>query len=104
MRPFVFAFVIAAFTLGCPQEPRERPDVVCADACVKRIVGCTPKECERGCAFVIDRLVEHEQDTVLSCVERGAACADANWAECAAKVGPHVDGGPETPPEVPPVY
>lgn len=104
MRAALVFVVVAAFTLGCPQEPRERPDVVCADACVKRIVGCTEKECARGCAFVIDRLVEHEQETVLACVERARACSDTTWAECGAKVGPHADGGPDVPPDVPPAY
>jgi len=84
---------------GCPQEPRDRPDVACADVCKKRIVGCTPHECERGCAFVMDRLVEHQRDTILHCVEMSApACGDKQWADCAVRVGVHEDGGPDVPP------
>ena len=95
------AAVVAVAALGlfvaCPMEPRDRPDVRCADACKKRVVGCTSHQCERGCAFVLDRLVEHEQETVLACVERASQCEDADWASCAARVGPHEDGGPGVP-------
>ncbi len=90
---FLFALGLA----GCP-EPRERPDVACSDVCKKRIVGCNEHQCERGCAFVLDRLVEHEQETVLHCVETSQGCDDKQWAECAVRVGEHADGGPEIPP------
>lgn len=93
-------FVSIVALAGCPMEPHDRPDVKCADACEKRIVGCTSHQCERGCAFVLDRLVEHEQDTVLACVEKGTKCDDPAWADCASKVGAHVDGGPPVPPDV----
>lgn len=89
---------------GCPMEPRERPDVACADVCKKRIVGCSEHECDRGCAFVLDRLVEHEQETVLSCIERSKKCTDGEWAECAAHVGAHIDGGPGVPEPLPTEY
>jgi len=92
---FVASVVILA---GCPQEPRERPDVVCADACEQRVKGCTEHECERGCAFVLDRLVEHEQDTVLKCIGEAHRCGDPEWADCASRVGAHADGGPGVPP------
>jgi hypothetical protein len=91
----------ALFLVACPQEPRERPDVVCADACEKKIVGCSEQECTRGCAFVLDRLVEHQQDAVLGCMERSKTCGDVDWAECAVKIGPHADGGPDVPPPLP---
>lgn len=94
----------AAFALGCPQEPRERPDVACSDACAKRISKCTEHDCERGCAFVLDRLVEHQQDPVLECVEHASTCGDTSWAECGARIGAHSDGGPGVPPSVPPAY
>ena len=97
-------FVVTALGVlgGCPQEPRERPDVVCADACKKRVVGCNAHECERGCAFVLDRLVEHEQATVLGCMERAQSCTDSQWADCATRVGPHIDGGPSVPAPIEP--
>jgi hypothetical protein len=96
----VVALVALAALAGCP-EAKDRPEVACAGACEKRVVGCTQHECERGCAFVLDRLVEHEQDTVLSCMEKAGKCADEQWAGCAARVGPHADGGPGPPPDVP---
>lgn len=102
---------VAAFTLlalfgvgalaGCPMGPRERPDVACAAACEQRVIGCTSHECERGCAFVLDRLVEHEEDSVLHCVASAGKCADEQWATCAAQVGVHADGGPGVPPPLP---
>jgi hypothetical protein len=95
------AAVAVAALAGCP-EPRDRPDVRCADACQKRIVGCSEHQCQRGCAFVLDRLVEHEQDTVLSCVAKAKKCEDEQWAGCAARVGAHADGGPPAPTDLPP--
>ena len=95
-----FALLVATLT-ACPGEPRERPDVACSDVCKKRMLTCSSHDCERGCAFVIDRLVEHEQEPVLHCVEMSQGCADKQWAECAVRVGVHADGGPDTPPSVP---
>jgi hypothetical protein len=94
----VVSFLALVALAGCPTEPRERPDAACSDVCKKRIVGCTPHECERGCAFVIDRLVEHEQEAVLHCVETSQSCKDPEWANCAVRVGVHADGGPGVPP------
>jgi hypothetical protein len=95
----LFAGAVALVVLaGCPKEPRERPDVRCADACKQRVTRCTEHECERGCAFVLDRLVEHEQEPVLACIASASHCADADWADCAAHIGAHADGGPAVPP------
>jgi len=99
MRALPFALLL--LLCACPVEPRERPDVICADACKRRITGCSVHACERGCAFVLDRLVEHEQDTVLGCMARAKDCEDPSWADCAAKVGVHADGGPDVPPHIP---
>jgi hypothetical protein len=87
-----------AVLIGCPEEPRERPDVKCSDACKARITSCTEHDCERGCAFILDRLVEHEQDVVLKCMTEAPHCADLDWADCASRVGAHADGGPGVPP------
>lgn len=77
------------------------PEVTCAEQCEKvASKRCSPKECARGCAFVLDRLVEHEGAAVLACVSGGTGpCGDATWADCAARV-PYPDGGPAGPPPV----
>lgn len=95
-------FVVLLVLCACPMEPRERPDVACAEACKKRIVGCSSHACERGCAFVLDRLVENEQDTVLKCMTDSKACEDPDWAACAVRVGVYADGGPGPPPHIDP--
>jgi hypothetical protein len=94
-------FVLASALAGCPGEARERPDVACSDVCKKRILGCSPHECERGCAFVIDRLVEHQQEPVLHCMEMTPGCGDKQWADCAVHIGVHADGGPDVPAPLP---
>jgi hypothetical protein len=51
---------------------------------------------------VIDRLVERQGEPVLACVAASTgACDDRTWARCAARVGPHADGGPPPPAEAP---
>jgi hypothetical protein len=90
-------FVVAMLLVGCPMEPRERPDVACADACKKRVPACNEHQCDRGCAFILDRLVEREQDTVLQCMGVSHGCNDPEWANCAVRVGAHADGGPPPP-------
>jgi hypothetical protein len=101
LAPSFFALSIAFALAGCPGEPTERPDVACSDVCKKRILGCSPHECERGCAFVIDRLVEHQQEPVLHCMEMSQGCADKQWADCAVHIGVHADGGPDVPSPLP---
>lgn len=102
MRTWLVSVLLVALAAlaGCP-APRDCPDVRCAEACEKRMIGCTQHECERGCAFVLDRLVEHEQEPVLSCIVKAGKCADEQWASCAARVGPHADGGPPAPADLP---
>lgn len=99
LRLFVSLLSLTAVLAACP-EPRNRPEVRCADACsVQAKDRCTEAECERGCLFVLDRLVEKEQSTVLGCISSGKGpCDDHAWADCAARVGPHADGGPPAPP------
>lgn len=107
----VLAFAMSA----CPAvPPAHAPMASCADACVVRAkVRCDRASCERGCAFVLDRVVEGEQLAIIDCVAkrtgsatpegvlrddwRDAACADREWADCAATVGVHADGGPPAP-------
>ncbi len=101
MRSIAFFIATLGVLAGCPQEPRERADVVCADACKARVKNCTEHECERGCAFVLDRLVEHQQDPVLACIGAASACGDQEWANCAVRIGVHADGGPGVPEPIP---
>jgi hypothetical protein len=113
--------------IGCraATTPRNEPEASCAAYCVKRAKGvCSEDACERGCALIIDRLVEREATTVVDCVasrsakldpefearasfetarmttgmKTGDRCGDAVWANCAARVGPYRDGGPPAPP------
>lgn len=100
--PFFFVLLTAALA-ACP-EPANRPEARCADACIVQAKDrCTEAECERGCLFVLDRLVEKEQRTVLACISSAkGACDDHAWADCAVRVGPHADGGPPAPPPPPP--
>jgi hypothetical protein len=82
------------------QGPQGRPEVQCKDACTARASNrCSESECERGCRFILDRLIEHEGSQVVSCIAAGkGACDDQAWAECAVRVGAHADGGPPPPP------
>ena len=98
MRGFLLTLSLAAVLAACP-EPPNRPEVRCADACtVQAQDRCSDTECERGCLFVLDRLVEKEQSTILGCIASGKGpCDDRAWAECAVRVGPHADGGPGVP-------
>ncbi len=99
MKPSIAMGALAALLLtACPQS-NDRPDVSCADECKVQVSSsCRPHDCERGCAFILDRLVEREQTTILSCMKTKATCDDPTWAECAVRVGPHADGGPGVPP------
>jgi hypothetical protein len=82
-----------------PAAPARGVEASCADACGSHAPGCGEVACARGCNLVIDRLVEHEGDAVVECVAKaGGSCDDRTWARCAARVGPHVDGGPPPPP------
>jgi hypothetical protein len=86
---------------GCQaMEPSNKPVDTCVRACKARASrSCTEGECMRGCEFILDRLVEKEGDNVVSCVARTPRrCTDVVWADCAARIGVHADGGPPAPP------
>jgi hypothetical protein len=69
------------------------------DCNAKASRSCSDAECVRGCEFILDRLVEKETKNVLACVARKPRrCTDVVWAECAAHIGAHADGGPPPPP------
>ena len=98
--------VAAAGVTACPPaSPAGGPhggsmEEGCTRACTRRAAShCSEDDCARGCRFVLDRLAEHEGDHVIDCVAaRAGACGDELFAECAARVGEHADGGPPAPP------
>ncbi len=96
----VFLVPLLAGAGACQAEsPPRGPEQTCAKACEARAKRCSSHECARGCNLVLDRLAEHEGDHVLACVAGGkGACDDHAWARCAARIGPHADGGPPAPP------
>jgi hypothetical protein len=94
------AAAVLALAIGCSARSAPRgPEETCVAACRARAPGCDARQCGRGCNLVLDRIVEHEGDAVIACVAAGpAACDDRSFARCAARVGPHADGGPPPPP------
>ena len=96
------AIASVAGTGGCGRavEPANRTVDRCVSSCVKRASReCSEDECRRGCEFILDRLLEKEGDNVIACVTRAPRrCTDVVWADCAAKIGVHADGGPPAPP------
>ena len=95
------AFLVFVLACACKaSEPPTRPEEVCTKACNGRAhQRCTEGECERGCRLSLDRLVEKEGDHVIACVAAATTkrCDDTTWAECAARIGVHADGGPPLP-------
>ena len=96
----VVALFVAFVAVACHAvDPSNRVVSVCEAKCNQRLSrACTEQECNRGCEFILDRLVERESDGVIACVGRHARrCSDVVWAECAASIGVHADGGPPAP-------
>lgn len=92
MRTFVILLV--ALCAACRAEV---PEAKCTDKCNATVADrCSKDECARGCAFILDRIVEREDGTVLSCMGGAKVCDDPAWADCAAKVGVHATGAPPT--------
>lgn len=91
---------LAVFSTGCPSAtaPEGKHESACVEDCRARAKACDEDVCARGCRFVIDRLMEHEGKNVVACMASAKACDDPTWADCAAKVGVHADGGPPAPP------
>jgi len=98
----IVAAAAAGAFFGCGQmlEPANKPIDTCVRSCKSRASrSCSEGECMRGCEFVLDRLLEREGDNVIACVARTPRrCTDTVWADCAARVGVHADGGPPPPP------
>ena len=107
MKPLALALLVvtAVTVIACrASSPTPGPEARCADACKAHASKCSEDECARGCRFLLDRLVEREGASILACVARvsssssARACDDLAFAECAASVGIHADGGPPAPP------
>jgi hypothetical protein len=81
-------------------EPSSKPIDACRKSCEKKASRqCNDEQCERGCEFILDRLVEREGENVIACIAAGPRrCTDVVWADCAVRVGVHSDGGPPAPP------
>lgn len=106
-RPLAALAVLAPLAVGlassaCQDGTSPTGGVVerCALECQRKAArSCSQRECVRGCEFILDRLVENEGAGVIACVGRTPRrCTDVVWAECAARVGVHADGGPPAPP------
>ncbi|HEY2518291.1 MAG TPA: hypothetical protein VGI39_45795 [Polyangiaceae bacterium] len=99
MKWLLFALALSAPLAACNAiSPVPGPEVRCTEACKARVRGCEDWQCARGCRFMLDRLVEHEEPTVLACVARAKnRCDDQTFADCASRAGPLVDGGPAPP-------
>jgi hypothetical protein len=95
-------FVLALLPLvSCrATSPRNKPIEMCQASCESKAPRhCSAAECNRGCELILDRIVERESDNVIACVARHPRrCSDVVWADCAARVGVHADGGPPGPP------
>ena len=94
------ALLLALFSIGCPSAiaPEGKHESACYDDCRARAKTCDDAACARGCRFIIDRLIEHEGKNVVTCMASAKSCDDPAWADCAAKIGAHADGGPPAPP------
>ncbi len=95
------ALLYALFAACRVGEPPGYPEVGCNRQCnEKASTYCTEHDCERGCRFVLDRLVEHEGPHIVACVAKTnskVGCGDDVWADCAVRIGVHADGGPPAP-------
>jgi hypothetical protein len=92
------AAALGAVACSPAASPARGAEAACVDACASRVPRCGKAACTRGCNLVIDRLVEGEGTRVVACVAQASgACDDRQWSRCAARVGPHVDGGPPAP-------
>jgi hypothetical protein len=92
--------VVSFSSVSCRAlEPTNKPIDACRRSCESKAKRqCTEAECARGCELILDRLVEHEGENVIKCVATGTRrCTDVVWADCAARIGVHADGGPPGP-------
>jgi hypothetical protein len=79
-------------------SPSGGQEASCVAACSAQAKNCSHHACARGCNFVLDRLVQHEQPTILACVAAAhPRCDDRVWARCGTRLGLYADGGPPAP-------
>lgn len=93
--------VALAAPLSCRiYEPSNKPLDACRRSCESKAKRqCTDAQCERGCEMILDRIIEREGENVIACVASSPRrCTDVVWADCAAHIGVHADGGPPGPP------
>lgn len=96
---FSFAALAASAAVACSPVLDARQEARCYGVCQARASRvCSDADCERGCRFILDRIVEREDSRVVGCVAAATSCGDEAWAMCAARVGVHADGGPPVPP------
>lgn len=103
---FGFTFAASAAAACKAMDPPNKPLETCQRSCeAKAKRNCSAAECERGCEFILDRIIEQEGNNVIACVARAPRrCSDVVWADCAARIGPHADGGPPAPPPPSDIY
>jgi hypothetical protein len=99
MRVFLLLLLVGAPFACRVFDPPNRPLDTCRRSCeAKASRQCNEGECERGCEMILDRIIEREADNVIACVAAGSRrCGDVVWADCAAHIGAHADGGPPAP-------
>lgn len=98
-KAIVLSVALVAMVLACRAvAPTSRPEEACQITCHERAKNCSEPDCERGCLFVLDRIVNLEGNRIIDCVSKRKLCDDRSWAECAVRVGPYADGGPPAPP------
>jgi hypothetical protein len=100
-RTLISLFAVLSTIAACrAMEPSNKAIDGCIKRCTERASrNCSEGECERGCEMILDRIIERESHHIIACVARlPRRCADVVWAECAANIGAHSDGGPPGPP------
>jgi hypothetical protein len=100
-----FVLLVTLLASGCRAlDATNHVDLGCLDACRAELPSCERVQCERGCTLMNDRIVERQTQTVLACMKKAKTCSDPEFAACAARVGPFVDGGGlQAPASAPPV-
>lgn len=91
---------LATLLLGigaCQPAVDGRPEARCYAECKQRVKSCSDDDCARGCKFILDRVIEREDNNVLTCMTSAKKCDDPSFAKCAASIGIHADGGPPLP-------